>query len=59
MAPWIVVLGAAGGAVTLALALTVFVLPLPPIVAVALYVVLGGLFLASVAIVGRLLVIEG
>lgn len=58
MAPWIIVLGAMGGVVALACAVAVFLLPVPPLLAALLYLFFGTLFMASVVIFGRLLVIE-
>ncbi|QSG07704.1 hypothetical protein [Halapricum desulfuricans] len=58
MVPRIVLAGAAAGVVALGLAVGTFLLPLPLAVKSLLYVIFGGLFLASVAIFGRLLVIE-
>ncbi|MCU4719448.1 hypothetical protein [Halapricum hydrolyticum] len=58
MVPRIVLAGAASGVVALGLAFATFLLPLPLAVKVLLYLVFGGLFLASAAIFGRLLVIK-
>jgi|AntRauTorcE11898_2_1112593.scaffolds.fasta_scaffold24164_3 hypothetical protein len=56
MAPRIVVLGAAAGVAALLMALATFFMPLPFALKVFLYFLFGGLFLASVAIFGRILV---
>lgn len=59
MVPRVVLAGAAAGVVSLGLAFAVFLLPLPLAVKALLYVIFGGSFLASAALFGRLLVIEG
>lgn len=58
MAPRIVVFGAAAGVAALLMALATFFMPIPFALKVLLYVVFGGLFMASVAIFGRILVME-
>ncbi|MFB6189009.1 MAG: hypothetical protein ABEI57_03925 [Halapricum sp.] len=58
MAPRIVLLGAGSGVVALLAALATFFLPLPFALKALLYVFFGGLFLASVVIFGRILVID-
>lgn len=58
MAPWIVLAGAGAGVIALLAVLAVFVLQPPPAIAALLYLIFGGVFLASAAIFGRLLVIE-
>ena len=58
MAPRIVWLGAVAGGLSLVAAIGVFFLPLPPAVAVPLYLLFGGTFLAGVVIFGRLMVVE-
>jgi len=58
MVPRIVLAGAGVGIIALGIVFVTFLLPLPLAVKVLLYVVFGGVFLASAAIYGRLLVIE-
>jgi drug/metabolite transporter superfamily protein YnfA len=58
MAPRIVYAGAAAGIVALLAVVAVFLLPIPPALAVLLYVVFGGVFVVSAAIFGRILVME-
>jgi len=59
MVPRIVLAGAGVGVIALGIVFGTFLMPLPLAVKVLLYVVFGGVFLASAAIFGRLLVIEG
>ncbi len=58
MVPRIVLAGAGVGVIALGIVFGTFLVPLPLAVKVLLYVVFGGVFLASAAIFGRLLVIE-
>jgi len=58
MVPRIVLAGAGVGIIALGIVFGTFLVPLPLAVKVLLYVVFSGVFLASAAIFGRLLVIE-
>ena len=58
MVPRIVLAGAGVGVIALGIVFGTFLVSLPLAVKVLLYVVFGGVFLASAAIFGRLLVIE-
>jgi drug/metabolite transporter superfamily protein YnfA len=58
MAPKIVLAGAGAGIVSLLCVFVVFLLQLPAALAALLYLVFGGLFVASAVIFGRLLVMD-
>ncbi|MEF8825613.1 MAG: hypothetical protein V5A27_04605 [Halapricum sp.] len=58
MVPRILLLGAASGLIALVLAIGTFLMPLPLWLKAFLYLLFSAVFLASVAIFGRLLVIK-